>query len=155
MELIWWPPNQWPAVCRLRCLVPKHHRHPVFYRAHQSLSFIVVTVINVCYQFSETVCSHVPKGAHLPFPSFSFKGTVLHSGAGGPYFHVDVTSVQLPPLDTQNQIWKASMGSSEMLCVVVWVGLCSTEQPSLNSKRWHTVSFFFCLLRTCVDSVIR
>lgn len=117
------------------CVLYQSTTEVLCFTEHINNSITMVTVINVCYQFSETVCSHVPIGAHLPFPSFSFKATVLHSGAGGPYFHVDVTSVQLPPLDTHNQIWKASMGSSEMLCAVVWVGLCSTEQPSLKSKR--------------------
>lgn len=36
-------------------------------------SITIVTVINVCYQFSETVCSHAPTGAHLPFPPFQLQ----------------------------------------------------------------------------------
>lgn len=38
------------------------------------------------------------------FPPFNFQGIVLHRGTREPYFYDDVMSVQLPPLDTDNQI---------------------------------------------------
>lgn len=63
----------------------------------------MVTAMTACYQFSETVCSQRPAGAHFPFPPSQLQ---RHRGVRrrrGLYFHVDVMSVELPPLDTHTQ----------------------------------------------------
>lgn len=103
------------------------------------------SVITVCFQFGEAVCSHVPTGAHLPFSLFNFKGAVLSSATKGPYLYVDVMSVQLPPLDTHNQIWKYSVGRCQMWCVVQGrVCLVSTKQPRVTTNKWWMLISWGC-----------
>lgn len=69
----------------------------------------------------ETGFSHLPTGAHLLFILlFIFKDTALSRYTRGSYLHVDVMSVQLPPLDTHNQIWKQSTGRCEIFLLCTW-----------------------------------
>lgn len=59
----------------------------------------MVTAMIACYQFSETVCSQRPAGAHFPFPPSQLQRHRVMQRHLGPYFYVDVMSVELPPLD--------------------------------------------------------